>query len=197
MASNGRDFPVFSCPVVFRAQWYFQMTTRRDFPVKVRPVDTYFTRWTSVSLRGHLFATPPDATDATDASDTPPSHQQSTGRMHRTHRQAISNQPAGCIGHTAKPSAINRQDASDTLNVSDAPKRRIVPNGRIECIGRTHRQTIATSLRQASDKPADKPAINRRTDMREIFSVIAQDFIIYYCDEFIIFVCLMLLIDTD
>ena len=32
----------------FRAQWYFQMTTRRDFPVKVRPVDTYFTRWTSV-----------------------------------------------------------------------------------------------------------------------------------------------------
>ena len=69
----------------FRAQWYFQMTTRRDFPVKVRPVDTYFTRWTSVSLRGHLFATPPDATDATDASDTPPSHQQSTGRMRRTH----------------------------------------------------------------------------------------------------------------
>ena len=47
------------------------------------------------------------------------------------------------------------------------------------------------------DKPADKPAINRRTDMREIFSVIAQDFIIYYCGEFIIFVCLMLLIDTD
>ena len=56
---------------------------------------------------------------------------------------------------------------------------------------------IGKPSRQASDKPSDKPAINRRTDMREIFSVIAQDFIIYYCDEFIIFVYLMLLIDTD
>lgn len=57
-----------------------------------------------------------------------------------------------------------------------------------------HRDKPPTNHR---DKPSDKPAINRRTDMREIFSVIAQDFIIYYCDEFIIFVCLMLLIDTD
>ena len=74
----------------FRAQWYFQMTTRRDFPVKVRPVDTYFTRWTSVSLRGHLFATPPDATDATDATDA------SDGRIGKPSRRTggqTGNQP--------------------------------------------------------------------------------------------------------